>query len=423
MDRRTFLASSALVAGGRIAPACAALQDYSDYTQDPRPDVPEGTCTAGALDGPIFERPAMVAGPGNDSITILQPVERAASGFLEYAIDDGPWQRVDALQAGMRPFAEHVLKFQLPPLPPCKAIRYRTTATTIGWVKTKQFYHGTLVQGPPQTTEPQTFQTLAPNAVSTQFVVWNDTHENNETLDALRKLTAERTPDFLVWNGDQSNDCHFERDMPEQFICPTRSAIADRWPLAYVRGNHECRGPAAWSLKDFTGSPLDRFYYGFRSGPLAAIVLDTGEDKPDDSPYYGGLAAFTQMQTEQARWLQAVVQEEWFRSAPHKILFCHIPLWFNQPRIPNNSFDGHKICRELWTKTLVDAGVKLVISGHTHDFLWMPANESQPISQLVGGGPKPQHATIITGHANATDLKLQMHTLDGTCVAAVTIPA
>lgn len=416
MDRRTFLATAALTAG--ISPSSVA-QDYSDYSKDPRPDVAEGTCTAGSLDGPIFERPPMVAGPGADAISILQPIERAATGFLEYAVEDGPWQRVESLAAGMRPFAEHVLKFRLPPLPAAKAIRYRTTATTIGWIKVRQFYHGEMKAGRPQTTEERSFQTLDPNARTTTFAVWNDTHENDETIAKLRERTSAVQPDFLLWNGDQSNDCHFENAMAEQFICPSRAAVADRWPLAYVRGNHECRGPTAWSLSGFTGSPGDLFYYGFRSGPLAALVMDTGEDKPDDSPYYGGTAAYTQMQMEQAEWLEKTVQQDWFRTAPHKVLFCHIPLWFNHPRIPNNSFDGHKICRDFWTKTLVEAGVKLVVSGHTHDYLWMRATESQPIAQLIGGAPQPKYATLITGQATNTTLTMQMTDLDGKVLADV----
>src|SRR6185503_9374510 len=123
-------------------------------------------------------------------------------------------------------------------------------------------------------------------ADTTHFAVWNDTHENSETLQSLHRLTAALRPDFLLWNGDQSNDVHFERDMARQFLMPEGLRIAESRPLAYVRGNHDVRGPAAQSLADFTGTPDDRFYYGFRSGPLAALVMDTGEDKPDDSPYF-----------------------------------------------------------------------------------------------------------------------------------------
>jgi acid phosphatase type 7 len=420
MNRRKFLAAATLAGSAGTLPLSA--QNYSDYTRDPRPDVAEGTYTAGAADGPVFSGSPVVSGPGPEAITILQPLQRHATGHLEFAIENGPYQRVDAARAGLLPFAEHVLKFRLPPLPPGKTIRYRCVARTIGWVKVKQFYHGELKTGEPQTSPERSFRTLNPAADSTNFVVWNDTHENPETLQRLHALTAEAKPDFLLWNGDQSNDLHFERDMAGQFLTPARLAIADRWPLAYVRGNHDVRGPAAGSLPDFTGTPDDRFYYAFRSGPVAALVMDTGEDKPDDSPYFGGMAAFQQMQQRQAEWLAAVTRETWFHEAPHKILFCHIPLWFTRDIFPTHQrWECHHYCRQLWLPALQQAGVKLVISGHTHDHRWMPATDTQPIAQLIGGGPQPRSATYIHATANREILTVKMSKLDGTLLVEVNL--
>jgi len=416
MNRRTFLAAAA---ASSALPLVA--QNYSDYTRDPRPDVAEGSWTAGAADGPVFKGSPVVSGPAADALAILQPVQRLATGHLEYSVENGPWQRVDGDEAGLMPMSEHVLKFRLPPLPPGKVVRYRVVARAAGWVKVRQFYHGEFKAGAQQVSEERSFRTLDPSAETTTFAVWNDTHENTETLKALDSLTTPLKPDFMLWNGDQSNDVHFERDMAGQFLIPAGLTIADRWPLAYVRGNHDVRGPAALSLPDFTGTPGDRYYYGFRSGPLAALVMDTGEDKPDDSPYLSGMGAFQKMQRAQAEWLKSVVKESWFRDAPHKVLFCHIPLWFKHPRIPNS--DGTKFCRDLWTPTLAEAGVKLVVSGHTHDYLWMPAKDGQPIAQLIGGAPQPKFATFIHGTATKTELKLKTTKLDGTVVADVALKA
>jgi predicted phosphodiesterase len=419
MHRRSFF--TAATAGTAAAPLTA--QNYSDYTKDPRPDVPEGTLTAGSADGLMFAGSPVVSGPSPDAIAILQPLQRHGTGHLEYAVDGGPWQRVDSGHAGLRPLEEHVLKFRLPPLPPGKDIAYRIVGHTIGWVKVRQFYHGELRAGQKQTSPEYRFRTLDPAAESTTFAVWNDTHENADTLKALHGLTQPLKPDFLLWNGDQSNDVHFEKDMAGQFLNPAGLAIADRWPLAYVRGNHDVRGPAARSLPNFTGSPGDRYYYGFRSGPLAALVMDTGEDKPDASQYFGDLAAFERMQEEQAVWLKEVVKEAWFKDAPHKVLFCHIPLWFEHPRLPNNRFKGHLHARKLWEPTLTATGVSVVISGHTHDYVWMPKKAGQPIAQLIGGAPQPKYATFIRGTATRKELKLTMTKLDGTVVAETTIPS
>lgn len=398
-------------------------QNYSDYSKDPRPDVPEGAWTAGGITGEVFKGSPVVSGPAADGLAILQPLQRLATGYLEYAIGDGPWQRVDGGRAGLLPLAEHVLKFQLPPLPPGKEVRYRVAARPAGWRKVRQFYHGEFKVGDEQTTPEGRFRTLDPEAAETTFAVWNDTHENGTTLKALHELTHAVKPDFMLWNGDQSNDVHFENQMAGQFLSPAGLAVADRWPLAYVRGNHDCRGPAALSLAEFTGTPGDRFYYGFRSGPLAAIVLDTGEDKPDDSPYLSGMGAFQKMAREQAAWLKEFVKTPWFREAPHKVLFCHIPLWFDHPRIPGSTKNVAHYGREHWVSTLVEAGVKLVVSGHTHDYLWMPAKEGQPIAQLIGGAPSPKYATFIQGTATKAELKIRMTKLDGTVINDITLPA
>ena len=422
MNRRKFLATATLASSAGALPLLA--QNYSDYTRDPRPDVNEGTFTAGSSPGPIFSGSPVVSGPSPDALTILQPLQRHATGYLEYAVENDPWERVSTERAGLLPFAEHVLKFRLPPLPAGKRVRYRCTARTIGWVKVKQFYHGELKTGEPQVTPERTFRTLDPAAESTTFAIWNDTHENTGTLQRLHSLTAASEPDFLLWNGDQSNDLHFERDMAGQFLTPAGLAIADRWPLAYARGNHDVRGPAAASLPDFTGTPDDRFYYAFRSGPVAALGMDTGEDKPDDSPYFGGMFAFQEMQQRQAAWLATVTAERWFRDAPHKILFCHIPLWFTRDIFPaQRRWECHHYCREQWLPALEEAGVKLVISGHTHAHRWMPATETQPIAQLIGGGPQPTSATFIHATATRETLTVKMSNLEGAVLADVSLKA
>ncbi|HWN97232.1 MAG TPA: metallophosphoesterase [Methylomirabilota bacterium] len=420
MNRRTFLATAAV--GSAALPLAA--QNYSDYTKDPRPDIAEGTFTAGSAPGPVFKGSPVVSGPAPEAITILQPLQRYATGFLEFAVESEPYRRVNAGQAGLLPLAEHVLKFQLPPLPPGKSVRYRITARTAGWVKVRQFYHGELKFGELQTSPEYRFRTLDAAANTTTFAVWNDTHENAETIKALHGLTAALKPDVLLWNGDQSNDVHFEKDMAGQFLSPAGLSIAERWPLAYVRGNHDVRGPAARRLADFTATPEDRFYYAFRSGPVAALVMDTGEDKPDDSEVFGGLVAFQKMQQRQAEWLDTIMKEAWFREAPHKVMFCHIPLWFTRDIFPTHRrWECHDVCRKLWAAKLAAAGVKLVVSGHTHAPRWMPAKEGQPIAQLIGGGPEPRSATFIQITATRDALTVKMTKLDGTVAADVTLKA
>ena len=167
MNRRTFLATALGTAGALPL----AAQNYSDYTKDPRPDVPEGTWTAGGMNGPVFKGSPVVSGPAAEAIAILQPVRRLTTGHLEYAVEDGPWQRVDGGHAGLLPMSEHALKFRLPPLPPGKVVKYRVVARSAGWVKVRQFYHGEFKAGATQMSEERSFRTLDPGAAKTTFAV------------------------------------------------------------------------------------------------------------------------------------------------------------------------------------------------------------------------------------------------------------
>ena len=48
----------------------------------------------------------------------------------------------------------------------------------------------------------------------------------------------------------------------------------------------------------------DRFYYTFRHGPAFFVVLDCGEDKPDNDIEYSGLADFDRYRATAADWLK-----------------------------------------------------------------------------------------------------------------------
>jgi hypothetical protein len=366
----------------------------------------------------VLAGPAVVAGPGAEGMVILQPVGAPATGFVELAVGDGELRRVEAEAEGLLPYAEHVLKFRLPKLPAGARVRYRVTVVPIDFQNAYKIIRGEAI-----TTPERTFRTLDPAAAATRFAVWNDTHENQATIAAVHGLTQALAPDFLLWNGDQTNDVYDPAKMAGQYLAPGGLAIAGEWPLAYVRGNHDVRGPAARRLSEFTGTPGDRFYYAFRSGPVAALVLDTGEDKVDEHPVFGGLAAFAAMRDRQTRWLAAAVQSPELKTAPFKILFCHIPLWWVRESPAEGPWECAALCREAWGPILREAGVQLVVSGHTHEAKWLPAGAERPIGQLVGGGPKPAAATLIEGEATAERCLLVMRNLTGGVLERVELRA
>lgn len=262
------------------------------------------------------------------------------------------------------------------------------------------------------------FHTLDVAADTASFTCWNDTHENDETLARLTELLDIQRPNFMLWNGDVTNNIFREEQIVGQFLRPGNQAFATSIPVMLSRGNHDVRGQEALYLRDYMAGPDGHYHYGFRQGPLACLVLDTGEDKKDDHAEYGGLADFAAYRLMQAEWLEAIIEQPWFKSAPFRIAFMHIPLISG--RNIGNDGDAEKclgwICEDSynkWHSHLIKGNVQLVISGHTHRPAYFPPDDKRTYGQLIGGGPQPERATCITGHADDTMLTVTMTNLHG----------
>lgn len=262
------------------------------------------------------------------------------------------------------------------------------------------------------------FRTLDPKKASSSFVVWNDTHQNEETLKQLDEKTPES--DFLLWNGDTCNDWHQQEDLIPTLLHPAGGDPSKGHPLLLVWGNHDVRGKWAFELPDLVATPSGKAYYAFRSGPVAVVCLHTGEDKPDDHPSFGGRVAFEVLRKQQAEWLREVLAEPAMRDAPYRVVFCHIPLrWITEREIAredygNGNYDSYsRMSRDHWHDPLVAWGAQVVISGHMHQVAAIPANDDFPYAQLVGGGPQLDRATWIEGEATGTALILTVKGLDG----------
>lgn len=355
--------------------------------------------------GGLVRSPAVLMAPRPDGAEVVWVVAGPALGKVEWQGPDGTAGIALADRFGMVAQGDELLRVQLDRLVPGASYRFRTVTTAVEG--------GMVVEGPWKN-----FRTLNPAAASTRFLVWNDTHEREETLRAL----DDRSPkaDFLVWNGSTCNDWHREEDLAKVLLAPAGRDISDGRPLMPVWGNHDVRGRWAYRVPEFLATPDQRPYYAFRSGPLAAVCLHTGEDKPDDHPSFRGRVAFEPFRHEQARWLREVTAAPGFRDAPYRLVFCHIPLRGSEERIltsddyANGAYDGYsRTSREAWHETLVGWGAQLVISGHTHRDAWIPPSSGFPYGQITGGGPQPERATWIEGTADAEALVVKVVGLDG----------
>jgi hypothetical protein len=124
------------------------------------------------------------------------------------------------------------------------------------------------------------------------------------------------------------------------------------------------------------------------------------------------------LRREQAGWMREhVLKTPELRDAPYRVVFCHIPLRWKIENEVGREYDSFsRRSRELWHETLVAWGAQVVISGHMHETHWMEGTKEFPYAQLVGGGPKPEAATYMEAHADASRLEITMKNLAGEVV-------
>src|SRR5690606_22921815 len=393
MKRRHFLGT---VTSGVIAGAVGATRDLAAV-------VPQAT-------SPV-RTPLVLMAPRGDGIDAIWAVNRLCTGRVEWETSDGRTGTAATDPFGFVPQGENVLRARISGPAPGSTCRARAVTRTAGATEDV-------------VSDWKEFRTLDAAAASTAFVVWNDTHIRNETIQRLHEVTP--TADFFVWNGDTCNDWTTSDLLVPTLLHPGGCDITEGRPLLLTFGNHDVRGPRAFEVPDVITTPSDRPFYAFRSGPVAVICLHTGEDKPDSHPSFGGRVSFDALRREQAAWLADVIRQPMFRDAPYRVVFCHIPLrWIDEsPQdYDQKGFDRHSgRSRDAWHGSLVSWNTQLIVSGHTHRHAWLPPTSEFPYGQLIGGGPALEAATWIGAKADARQLTFEMRNLDGTVLETVSFP-
>src|SRR5699024_1412140 len=200
------------------------------------------------------------------------------------------------------------------------------------------------------------------------FTVVNDIHEDPDALEDLLGHVNLEERDFVIFNGDMMTHINSEEHMFKGFVDRAVELFASEIPFFYARGNHETRGPFSTRFMEYFPTSSDKPYYTLRHGPVYFLFLDGGEDKPDSDIEYGGLSYFDPYRHEQAEWLKKIVASDEFKQAPHRVAIIHIPPF-------TSTWHGTLQVEELFAPILNEAGIDLMISGHTHRHGFIPKGE------------------------------------------------
>src|SRR5205085_578793 len=142
-------------------------------------------------------------------------------------------------------------------------------------------------------------------------------------------------------------------------------------------------------------------------GPVHMVVVDTGEDKPDNTNVYAHLNAFGSYREQEFAWLgEHSRTNPRMAGAAFRIVALHQPAW--------GYVEGD---RDRWTDWANRSKIDLVIAGHTHRF-----------SYIKPGERKNEYPILIIGQdqlgkveATETHLKLSVIAKDGSLVSSFTI--
>ncbi len=385
VSRRSFMASLGLLG------AAAGIRPL-DVAAAPAPARDPAT-------GLMKCRPYLQA-PQTDQITVRWITHARSHSWVEYgenpaALNHKAWQVEDGLVQ-----ADNTIHaITLTGLQPGKTYHYRAVSREVKSLVRKEVTFGAI-----ETSEVLTFRTMPERSKTAEFLLFNDIHDRPESFAQLMKFQDGGKKDFVFLNGDMFNFEESEEQIIKNLLDPLTHLFASHTPFYFGRGNHETWGDYSRQLRDYFDGRAQKYYYAIPHGPMYGIVLDSGESKPDDDLVHGGIHAFDAYRKAQAGWLEQEVQKPAFKAAKFRVVFVHIPPFYISQDIHASAH-----CRELWGPILNQAGIDLMLCGHTHKYGVHPAVPGQhhyPI--VIGGGPKDGRRTLTHVKMDERSLSLTM---------------
>ncbi len=194
----------------------------------------------------------------------------------------------------------------------------------------------------------------------------SDAHGNFDLTSAAGKYFGEDL-DLLILNGDIPD--HSGEIENFDLIYELCAAITGGGiPCLFSRGNHDTRGFYAENIAEYTPTRHGQSYFTFRLGRIWGIVMDCGEDKPDDHPEYGNTVCCHAFREEETEYLHGIVEnarkEYLAPGVEYRLVVVHNPFTYTMP----DPFGIELETYGEWTRVLRDEiKPQLILSGHLHE--------------------------------------------------------
>ena len=356
----------------------------------------------------IFRMKPYLQNPVGNGITVMWETTVPAYCWVEYGTDTTQLKRARTIVDGQVVCNNYLHKIRIDGLQPGQKYYYRVCSQEILLYQAYKKVFGNTAQ-----SAFSEFTLPATDTDSFTAVVFNDLHQHTQTFRALCQQIKNVNYDFVVFNGDCVDD-PVDHNQATSFISElTEGVCGGRIPTFFMRGNHEIRNAYSIGLRDHYDYAGDRTYGSFNWGDTRIVMLDCGEDKPDDHWVYYGLNDFTQLRNEQVDFLKKELSSKEFKKAGKRVLIHHIPLYGN---------DGKNLCANLWTKLLEKAPFNISLNAHTHKYAYHPKGElgnNYPV--IIGGGYKMDGATVMILEKKKDELRVKVLNAKGKILLDITV--
>lgn len=356
----------------------------------------------------IFRTQPYLQNPLNNGITVMWQTNVPAHCWVEFGTSKDNLTKARTLLEGQEVCNNTVHKIRLNGLQPGETYYYRVCSQEI------LLYEGyKKVFGNTACSEFRQFTMPEESADHFTAVVFNDLHQHAGTLKALCGQIKGVDYDFVVFNGDCVDD-PANHDQATAFISELTEAVGgDRVPVFFMRGNHEIRNAFSVGLHALYDYPGGKTYGAFNWGDTRIVMLDCGEDKPDDHWVYYGLNDFTQFRKDQAVFLEKELATKDFKKANKRVLIHHIPLYGNDSE--------YNPCLEQWGKLLSKASFDVSLNAHVHQYAYHPkGSQGNNYPVITGGGYSMDSATVMVIEKQKNELKVKVLNTQGEVLGSYT---
>ena len=346
----------------------------------------------------IFRTEPYLQNPVGNGITVMWQTTVPAYSWVEYGTDKNQLKKARTIVDGQVICNDLQNKVRLNDLEPGKTYYYRVCSQEIMLYQAyKKVFGETAV------SDFHSFTLPASSDADFTTIIFNDLHKHSETLQALYKQVKDVDYDFVIFNGDCIDDPK-DHDEATHFLSELNETVgAADVPVFYLRGNHEIRNAYSIGLRSLFDYVGDKTYGAFNWGDTRIVMLDCGEDKPDDHWVYYGLNDFSALREAQVGFLKEELASKPFKQAVKRVLIHHVPIY-------GKDVDRYNPCLELWGGLLAKAPFNICINAHTHRHAYYPKGTANgnnfPV--MVGGGYRMDGATVMVLQKKGKEMTLRV---------------